>query len=486
MRAYSNVRSSRWIYGVVLALFVLSTVFGGVPSVVRGQAETPPPQPQIAPASQGLDGEMSAQCTPPHEPPTPKLVAPAIGSSLTTTVPSLSWKGASGYCIKYYNIQVWVAGGAMVLSAWPTTGTFTVPTGKLTWGTQYNWYVWAYNIIYGFSDPMIASFSVTKVTNDDFNFATVIPVASSYTVANYDTTTATTASDDPTLPAGCGTGQGTNSVWWSFTPNSPGTLTVSTAGSTYDTLVAIWTGTRGSLVAVPGGCNTSAISFLSKTPGTKYYIEVVQPGSLNTGGMLNLSVGFATTAVSVPFVSAGAYDGWLLETGDGTNKAASANSTDATLIVGNTPNGRSYRSFLSFTTALPSNAVIISAVVTLQGVSVSTPTPFDFYAGVTLDIRKSYFSGNIKLQLVDFNADSSLKTAGVIPEAATPTSSYSASLLSTAFPYINRAGTTQFRLRFPGDDIGNDTFDNVTFYSGDASTTSLRPTLVVTYYTPIP
>ena len=30
------------------------------------------------------------------------------------------------------------------------------------------------------------------------------------------------------------------------------------------------------------------------------------------------------------------------------------------------------------------------------------------------------------------------------------------------------------------------TFDNVTFYSGDASTTSLRPTLVVTYYTLIP
>ena len=57
-------------------------------------------------------------------------------------------------------------------------------------------------------------------------------------------------------------------------------------------------------------------------------------------------------------------------------------------------------------------------------------------------------------------------------------------LLATAFPYINKTGTTQFKLRFPGDDIGNDLYDTVKFYSGDASTVSFRPTLVVKYYMP--
>jgi hypothetical protein len=375
----------------------------------------------------------------------------------------------------------------MLLSQWPETANFTLTTPQLTFGVKYNWYVWAHNIIHGFGDPMIGSFSTTTVTNDDFNYTTVITTGLNYSITE-NTATATTASDDPTLPAACGTGKGTNSVWWSFTPNSTGGLYISTLGSTYNTLLAVWTGTRGNLIPVAGGCNAtgkaSAINNLAMAPGTKYYIEVVQPGSLNTGGSLTLSVNFVTAALSAKFVSVGAYDGWLLETSDGSLEAASSNSTDSTLIVGNTPNGRSYRSFLSFVTPLPDKAVIISAVITLKMSSITNPTPFDTYAGVTVDIRKLYYGSSIKLQLADFNASSSLKSAGTIGEPATPTSPYVGALLATAFPYINKTGTTQFKLRFPGDDIGNDLYDTVKFYSGDASTVSFRPTLVVKYYMP--
>ena len=496
MRAYSNVQSRRWIYIGVVALLVLSGVFGGSPRVAFGQSETPPPPgpPQAAPPDQGGAGQITAQCAPPDEPPAPHLVSPVNGSLINTTVPKLVWTAiSSSYCVDYYNIQVWVDGGSMVLSQWPKAASFTLTTPHLAFGVKYNWYVWAHNIIHGFGEPMIGSFNTTTVTNDDFNYATVI-TTSPYTLLGYSTTLATTSSDDPTLPAGCGSGQGANSVWWTFTPNSTGALAVSTSGSNYDTLLAIWTGTRGHLVPVTGGCNdnvnpppdyTSAVNLPSVVPGTKYYIEVVQPGSLNTGGSLNLSVTFASLAQSASFISVGAYDGWLLETTDGSLKAASANTTDSTLIVGNTPNGRRYRSFLSFDTSpLPNNAVIISAVITLKMSSISTPTPFDTYSGLNVDIRKGYYGASVLLQLADFSASNSLTTAGTISEPATPTSPYVAALIPAAFPYINKASTTQFKLRFPGDDIGNDLYDTIKFYSGDASTVSFRPTLVVTYYTP--
>jgi hypothetical protein len=419
------------------------------------------------------------------------MISPANGSTIITLVPRLVWTSInSRYCVDYYNIQIWVAGGPMVLSQWPKGANFTLTTPQLAFATKYNVYVWAHNIIKGFGHPLITSFSTTAVTNDDFNYATAFTPAPTFS-ASESTVMATSSSDDPKVPA-CGSGAGHKSVWWKFTPNSNGRLdTISTALSDYDTLLAIWTGKRGALV--PVACNdnasatdnTSLISNLNVKAGTTYYIEVIQPGALDTGGNLKLSVHFTTFAVSLPFVSVGAYDGYLLETSDGSLKAASSNTTDSILIVGNTPNGRRYRSFLSFDTSLlPDNAVIISAVLTLKMSSITNPTPFDTYAGVTVDIRKPYYGTSIKLQLADFDAASSLKSAGTISEPVTPTSPYVASLLATAFPYINKTGTTQFKLRFPGDDIGNDLLNAIKFYSGNASTVSFRPTLVVTYYLP--
>jgi hypothetical protein len=490
MQVYANVQSRRWIYGLVLALLVLSSVFAGNPGVALGQSETPPPPPpQASPSDSGGMGQITAQCTPPDDPPAPHIISPVNGSAIITTVPTLAWtKIDSSFCVDYYNIQIWVDGGSMVLSQWPKVPNFTVTTPQLAFGVNYNWYVWAHNIIHGFGKPMIGSFSTTSVTNDDFNFATAITTPT-YTIAEA-TLAATSSSTDPAVPA-CGSGAGHKSVWWKFTPNSKGTLDANTATSDYDTLLAIWTGVSGALKPVAcndnvsGSDSTSAISGLPVTAGTTYYIEVIQPGSLDTGGNLNLSFVFNTAAVSIPFVSYGPYDGYLLETRDGSNKAASVNASDSTLIVGNTPNGRRYRSFLSFDTSpLPDNAVIISAVITLKMSSISNPTPFDTYAGLNVDIRKSYYGSSVKLQLADFNASNSLTTAGTISEPATPNSPYVASLITKAFPYVNKKGTTQFKLRFPGDDIGNDLYDTIKFYSGDASIVSFRPTLVVTYYLP--
>lgn len=51
------------------------------------------------------------------------------------------------------------------------------------------------------------------------------------------------------------------------------------------------------------------------------------------------------------------------------------------------------------------------------------------------------------------------------------------------FTYINKTGSTQMRLRFSKQDNGNKRANYVSFYSGNAGTSS-RPKLIITYYIP--
>jgi hypothetical protein len=89
---------------------------------------------------------------------------------------------------------------------------------------------------------------------------------------------ATGVYDDPDFTA-CGQSKGENSVWYEFTPSRNGRITVSTMGSSYDTVLGIWAGTRGSLSSL--GCNDDYLGTSSQVTAdlrasTKYYIEVDQ------------------------------------------------------------------------------------------------------------------------------------------------------------------------------------------------------------------
>jgi Zn-dependent metalloprotease len=121
--------------------------------------------------------------------------------------------------------------------------------------------------------------------NDDFDTPELI-TSLPYTNVQ-DTTAATTAGDDPDLI--CAGSQKYNSVWYSYTPVSSQTVSLNTVGSNYDTLMAVWTGSRGSLDSV--ACNddallTSQLAF-DATEGVTYYIEVV--GYSSGGGSLTLN-----------------------------------------------------------------------------------------------------------------------------------------------------------------------------------------------------
>jgi hypothetical protein len=132
----------------------------------------------------------------------------------------------------------------------------------------------------------------TPPPNDDFDTPIIIS-ASPYTKTQ-DTSYATTAGDDPGFTCLSGS-QRYRTVWYRFTPALNGTLTVDTAGSNYDTVLAIWTGSRGSLNSV--GCNDdyqppnrSSRLEISVTAGTAYHIEIASYGL--SGGQLTLNLDF--------------------------------------------------------------------------------------------------------------------------------------------------------------------------------------------------
>jgi len=125
--------------------------------------------------------------------------------------------------------------------------------------------------------------------NDDFDAAlliTTLPYQHSV-----DTTAATVAPDDPNM--GCGAGVNSNTVWYRLVPSFHGLVEANTFGSNYDTVLAVFTGTRGALTRIT--CNDDASgSFQSKVtfeviPNQTYYLEVADYGS-PSGGQLRFTV----------------------------------------------------------------------------------------------------------------------------------------------------------------------------------------------------
>lgn len=126
-------------------------------------------------------------------------------------------------------------------------------------------------------------------SNDDFEGAALIS-ALPYQ-QTIDTTGAITAPDDPILV--CGAEANSNTVWYRFTPSSPGLIEANTFGSNYDTVLAVFTGTRGALNPIV--CNDDVgIIFQSQVlfeagADQTYYVSVADYGSPG-GGLSCLTV----------------------------------------------------------------------------------------------------------------------------------------------------------------------------------------------------
>jgi len=131
------------------------------------------------------------------------------------------------------------------------------------------------------------NYGPTPPANDDFDNA--VEIASLDYTADQDASAATTAADDPIFT--CVSGKKYNTVWYRYTASQAENLTIDTFGSNYDTILAVWTGARGSLASV--GCNDDAVVLqsalqIAATEGETYYIEIADFSG--SGGQLTLNV----------------------------------------------------------------------------------------------------------------------------------------------------------------------------------------------------
>ena len=135
--------------------------------------------------------------------------------------------------------------------------------------------------------------TTTPLTNDDFNNAMPVSLTSNAWSATQNVSNATSAADDPNFS--CTNTAGYKSVWFKYVAPTTGLLTVDTIGSSYDTVLGIWQGTRGSLTSVAcnddgGGNYTSKVSSINVTQNQIYYIEVAGYYTFTSGSlMINLT-----------------------------------------------------------------------------------------------------------------------------------------------------------------------------------------------------
>ena len=204
----------------------------------------------------------------------------------------------------------------------------------------------------------------------------------------------------------------------------------------------------------------------------------------NYNGDLSCNSSSATTSHTVNAVaeltSQATKDGSILEKRDKKGKGGAINSQSAAMVIGDNKLNKQSRGILSFdTSAIPSDATLISAQITLTRQNITAHDPFAALKGLFIDMRSGYFGKKDALESADFSADGATKNITEISN--TPSSGvYTVSLPDSALALINRSGATQFRLRFKSASNRNNSAENVTFYTGNASDDN-KPTLTLRY-----
>jgi hypothetical protein len=245
-----------------------------------------------------------------------------------------------------------------------------------------------------------------------------------------------------------------------------------TSGGPYTTIRSNWTGT--------------SYTDTGLTNGTTYYYVVTATNGAGEGPNSNEA---SATPVAAPTVvaltSVAAHDGWVLESGETTNVGGSLNSTASTtsaLRAGDNNQDRQYKTVVSFdTSAIPDGATILSATLRLRRGTVSGTNPFTTHGTCWVDVQTGGFSGSTALETGDFEATATVAQAASLSSATSNGAWSEGTLNASGLAAIDKAGTTQLRIYFNLDDNDDGGNDYIGYYSGDYSTSSYRPQLVVTY-----
>jgi hypothetical protein len=135
-------------------------------------------------------------------------------------------------------------------------------------------------------DAVTVAQSMIAPSNDLIANATIITLPSTTTQDPFGSTVSGTD------PATCG--GGVNSVWFRYTAGATKPVTLTTQGSSYDTILSVYTGTPGALTMVgcddDGGTTIRSWVGLNVTNGTTYYIMVTKFGGTPLAGAATLKL----------------------------------------------------------------------------------------------------------------------------------------------------------------------------------------------------
>ena len=323
--------------------------------------------------------------------------------------------------------------------------------------------------LYLSNDPLMEQNVVTMPYTDtltwSFDERKVVWIVAEDGVGNRSEPYPVYATDLPantlTISGAAGTADAT--ISYSDGVNPAQTVTADSAGN-YSIIVPVgWSGT----------VTPSKTGYLF-SPASKSYTSL--QSSLTGENYLAYAI-TKFTAVSIA-----SQDGWVLESSETSNLGGSINSTLTTFRLGDDATKKQYRAILPFNTAaVPDNAVITSVTLKIrrQGTT-GTGDPFTIFQGLMVDIKKGYFN-LAALESKDFNTAAS-KSYG--PFKPVPVSNWYSINLNPAALFINKTGDTQIRLRFKLDDNNNTVANYMSFFSGNYTTASNRPQLIVEYYIP--
>ena len=235
------------------------------------------------------------------------------------------------------------------------------------------------------------------------------------------------------------------------------------------------------------GVNIGTTAHMEGTILAAKAIHLLTGASLNGRALAQTAVTLQKNKVVIPeynkgkvFVSSG-MDGWVLESSETSNKGGTMSNTDDTIRMGDNYANKQFRSILNFNTStIPDTAVITSATLRIKRAGLVGTDPFSTLGDLVADIRMPFFGMMAGLEISDFQA---LANSSAVATFGAPASNwYSAALASYSYPYINKNGSTQFRLRFTIDDNNNLIGDYMKFYSGNS--VSWKPQLVINYFVP--
>jgi ELWxxDGT repeat protein len=236
------------------------------------------------------------------------------------------------------------------------------------------------------------------------------------------------------------------------------------------------------------GADRVADLFVGPDSSSPVYLAVFN-GALYFGANGNDGTGVELwkydNTTTARFRPAKTYEGWVLESTETSNTGGTLNNNSPVFYLGDDNQDRQYRSILSFDTAsLPDNAVVIGATLQIRRQGITGTNPFATHGSLLIDIIKGAFSGSNSLQTSDFQAAPSKPGIGTIKNLPDVDLWYTGKFIKTAFPYFNKTGVTQLRLRFSKDDNDDNGADFLRFYSADTANFTDYPVLEVQYYIP--